>query len=98
MFGVEQSRLDVIEMASARINLPCLRLAHSPYLDLTVVRSGNNEWKSRVKSGKIDSAIMTFEYILNSGEIVERVKCSRSAVRCVLAKARNVPDSHSLIL
>lgn len=89
---------DVVEVPAACINLPCPVLTHTPNFDLSVVRGGYNQGKSRMESGIIDTAIVTFKDILDGREVVESIKSTRSCIRCALAEAGDVPYAHGLIL
>lgn len=46
---VEESDADVVEVTSAGVDLPGLGVAHSPKLDLTIVRTRDDERKGRVE-------------------------------------------------
>lgn len=85
-------------MASARIDLPCFRLAHAPNLDLPVVCRGDNEGKSGVERRPVNTPIVTLEDILDSGEVVEGVECAGRSVWGILAKSGDVPHAYSLVL
>ena len=65
LLGMEQTTRNIIRMSSERIHLPRLGIAHPPEFDLTIIRSGCNKGKSRVKCRPINSTIMTFENILD---------------------------------
>lgn len=95
---VEHRSGDVVEVPSTRVDFPSLRLAHSPDLDLPVIRSRHDQRQRGVERGEIDTAVVSFQNIFDRREIVESVERARRAVRRVLAKARNVPDANSLIL
>ena len=77
VFGMEERGGDIVEVTSASIHLPSLRLAHSPDLDLTVVRRGDDERKRGMEGGPVDTAIMAFEDILDGREVVEGIKRAR---------------------
>ena len=80
MLGMEKRRRHVVEMSPARVNLPCLRLAHAPDLDLPVVRSRYNERQRRVERSPVDATVMTLEHVLHGREVVEGVEGTRSGV------------------
>ena len=98
MFGMEERSGHVIEMSSARVYLPSLGLAHSPYLDLSVVGCRNNQRESGMEGRKINTTIVTFQDVFDSGKVVEGVESPRRAVWGILAEAGNIPYAHSLIL
>lgn len=58
VFGVEQSGGDIVEVTSARVNLPCLRLTHSPDLDLPVIRGGDDERKRGMEGRPVNAAVV----------------------------------------
>ena len=51
-----------------------------------------------MESGEVDSAVMTFEDILDGREIVEGIKRAWGRIRGALSQTGNVPDAHSLVL
>ena len=71
MFGVEKSIGDVVKMTTARIHLPRLGFIHSPNLDDSIVRSRDHKRESGMEHCIVDPAIVTFEYMLDSGEVVK---------------------------
>ena len=98
MFGMEERGGDIVEVTSASIHLPSLRLAHAPDLDLPVVRSRYNERQRRVERSPVDATVMALEHVLHGREVVEGVERAGRGVRRVLAQTRDVPDAHSLVL
>ena len=97
MLGMEESARHVVEMTSARIDLPSFRLAHPPELDLPIIGGGYDQGKSGVEHGIVDSAVMTLKNILHSRESIESVESTGRRVRRALAQARYIPDTYSLI-
>lgn len=98
VLGVEERGGDVVEVTSARIYLPRLRLAHAPDLDLPVVCSGDDERKGRVERGPVDAAVVPLEHVLDGREVVEGVKGAGRGVGGVLAQTGDIPNAYSLIL
>lgn len=98
MLGVEECSGHVVEVTSARVDLPCLRLTHAPNLDLPVVRRRDDERKRGVERSPVDTAVMAFKHVLDSGEVVEGIKGTRRGVGGVLAQSRDVPHAYSLVL
>jgi hypothetical protein len=52
-------------VATAGVDLPRLRLAHPPKLDLPVVTARNDEGEGRVESRPVHSTVVTFEDVLD---------------------------------
>jgi hypothetical protein len=55
---VEQTCRDVVEVSTARIDLPSLGIRHPPELDLTVITTRNDEREGRMEGSPVDAAIM----------------------------------------
>ena len=97
VFRVEKRGRDVVEVPSTRIHLPCLRLAHTPQLDLPVIARRDDEWKCGVERRPVDATVMTLQDPFDGRERVKGVKCSWRSVRGALAQRRDVPDTDCLI-
>ena len=97
MLRMENCVGNIVEMTPARVNFPGFRLAHSPELDLPIIRGGYDQGESGVEHGIVDSAVMTLKNILHSRESVESVESTGRRVRGALAQARYIPDAYSLI-
>lgn len=106
MLGMEERARNVVEMASARVDLPGLRLAHPPYFDDAVVGSGDDQRKRGVEHGIVDAPVVALQNVLDGREAVEGLKIARaSTARSLvllpavgrLAQSRDVPDSNGLI-
>ena len=95
---VEEGSRDVVEVTSACVDLPGLRLAHPPNLDLTVVRSGNDEGQRRVEGCPIYTAVVTLKHVLDRREVIEGVEGTWSGIGGALPQPRDVPDADSLVL
>ena len=98
VFRVEKRGGDVVEVTSACIDLPGLRLAHPPNLDLTVVRRRNDEGEGRVERRPVHTSVMAFEDVLNRREVVEGVEGTGSGVWGAFPQPGDVPDTHGLVL
>ena len=85
-------------MTSASINLPRLRLAHPPNLDLPVIRGGDDERESWVEGSPVDAAVVAFEHIFDCREVVERIERAGSGVGGIFPETRDVPYAHCLVL
>jgi hypothetical protein len=48
-------------MTSASVDFPCLGLAHSPYLDQSIIPSGNNQREGGMKRHPVDPSVMALE-------------------------------------
>ena len=71
VLGMEQSSRDVVEVASARVNLPCLRVAHAPELNLPVVSRRHDERERGVELCPVYTAVVPFEDVFDRRERVE---------------------------
>jgi hypothetical protein len=78
VLGVEDSARDIVEVATAGIDLPSLQVAHPPQFDLPIIRGRNDEGKGGVEDSIIDTTIVTLQDILDRREVVECIECSRS--------------------
>ncbi len=58
VFGVEQSGGDIVEVPSARVDLPRLRLTHSPDLDLPVIRGRDDEGKRGMEGRPVNATVV----------------------------------------
>jgi len=94
---MEDGTGDIIEMTTARVDLPRLQITHPPKLDLAVIGSRNDERKGRVEDSIIDTTVVTFQDILDRREVVECVKCTRCCTGCTLAQAGDIPYPDGLI-
>lgn len=97
VLGVEQSSGNIVEVSSTRVDFPSFGLTHSPDFDLPVVRSRNDERERVVEHRVVDPAVVTFQYVLHSREIVESVEGSGCRVRSAFSKTGNIPNSNGLI-
>jgi hypothetical protein len=77
MLRMEDSTGDIVEMTTAGVDLPGLEITHSPQLDLPVIRSRYDERKCWVEDSIVDTAVMPLQDILDGGEVVKCVECTR---------------------
>lgn len=98
VLGVEEGGRDVVEVSSTRIDFPSFRLTHPPDLDLAVIGRRDYQGERGVECRKVDTTVMPFKDVFDCREIVESIESARCAIWCVLAKPRNIPYAHGLVL
>jgi hypothetical protein len=97
---VEDGTRDVVEVSAARVDLPCLGLAHAPEPHGAVVRSGQQERERGMKHSPVDPAVVALEHVLDGREVIVRVELTARARRLLwraLAKTGDVPDADRLV-
>ena len=65
VLGVKETARDIVGVSSKGIDLPGLGFRHAPQFDLSIVGCRSQERKSRMKASPIDSAVMSFQDILD---------------------------------
>lgn len=75
VLGVEQRNRDVVEVSPARVNLPCLRLAHPPQLDLTIITARDDEGEGGVKGCPVHTAVVSLKDVFDDGVGVAEEVC-----------------------
>jgi hypothetical protein len=65
VFGMKQAAGHIVGVSPEGIDFPGLGFAHTPQLDLSIIRCRGEEWQSRVEGRPVNASVMTFEYILD---------------------------------
>lgn len=97
VLGVEERIGNIVEVASARVNLPSLRFAHPPNFDRAIVSGGDNQRKGGMEGGEIDASVMALEDILYGRERVERFEIVRTSAGSALSQTGYVPNAYGLV-
>ena len=97
VFGMEERVGDIVEVPSARVNLPSLCFAHPPNFDRAIVGSRDDQGEGRMEGGKIDASVVALEDILHGREGVERFKIVGSSAGCALSQAGYIPNAYGLV-
>jgi hypothetical protein len=97
VLGVEDSAWDIVEVATACVDLPRLQVTHPPQFDLPVIRSRNDEGEGWVEDSIVDTTVMTFQDILDRWEVVECVECAGGWIGCTFTQTRDIPYPDGLI-
>lgn len=94
---MEEGAGNIVEVPSARVNLPSLGFTHPPNLDGAIVRSGDDERQRGMEGGEIDASVMALEDILYGGERVECLKIIWTSTGSTLSQTGYVPHAYGLV-
>ena len=65
LFGMEHDTRNVVVMAPACVHFPSFCFVHSPQFNLSIVSTTHNQGQSWMKSGPVDTAIMSFKHVFD---------------------------------
>jgi len=64
---VEQTATRILEVTSARIDLPCLGLAHAPQLNQPIVGARHNQGHSGMEGNPVNAPVVALQNKLDDG-------------------------------
>ena len=97
VFRMEERIGNIVEMPSARVDLPSFCFAHPPNLNCTVIGSRDDQGEGGVEGGEIDASVMALEDIFYGRERVERLEIVRASARSTLSQTGYIPHAYGLV-